>query len=108
MAKGGGVAAERLKSFIERIERLEVKRAPERSGWQLPRRLFPVGAFAGLVMIALLVVSNLFLWQRLNDLEVISGPLGMRAITLQASDMSRISAFRSPLACGKRRRSSIR
>ena len=32
----------------------------------------------------------------------------MRAMALHASEMSRISAFRSPLAFGKRRRSSIR
>ena len=32
----------------------------------------------------------------------------MRAIALQASETSRISALRSPLAAGKRRRSSIR
>jgi anti-sigma-K factor RskA len=30
-----------------------------------------------------LALSNLLLWQRLDNLEVLSGPLGMRAIALQ-------------------------
>jgi anti-sigma-K factor RskA len=62
---------------------LETKRAPQSSPWRFPQRLIPVGAFAGLLIILLLAVSNLMLWQRLNRLEVITGPLGMRAIVLQ-------------------------
>lgn len=69
--------------LMERIQRLEEKRAPQPSRWQLPQRFIPAGAFAGLLLILILAVSNLMLWQRLNHLEVISGPLGMRAITLQ-------------------------
>lgn len=86
--------------LMERISRLgepaarpiETKRVSRSGGWQPPQKWIPVGAFAGLVVILLLAVSNLLLWQRLNRLEVISGPLGMRAIVLQntaaASDAS--------------------
>ena len=80
--------------LMQRIEQLEVKREVKPSGWQLPRRLFPVGAFAALLVIVLLTVSNLFLWQRLNHLEQIRGPLGMRAIAINNTDAaSRASAF---------------
>lgn len=65
-----------------RIDRLAPKRDPEPSGWRIPQRWFPAGAFAGLLLILILAVSNLMLWQRLNQLEVITGPLGMRAIVL--------------------------
>ena len=40
----------------------------------------------GLVIIATLAVSNLLLWQRLDQLQVLAGPLGMRAVALQNSD----------------------
>lgn len=80
--------------LVDRIRRLEAKRTPQPSRWQLPQRWIPVGAFAGLLVILLLAVSNLMLWQRLNHLEVISGPLGMRAITLQnTAAASEASAF---------------
>jgi anti-sigma-K factor RskA len=59
------------------------KRAPASNRWQLLPRWVPAGAFAGVLVILLLAVSNLLLWQRLNRLEVITGPLGMRAIALQ-------------------------
>lgn len=77
--------------LMERIHRLgeaapspaAAKRATESRPWRIPQRLIPVGAFAGLLVILLLAVSNLMLWQRLNRLEVITGPLGMRAIVLE-------------------------
>lgn len=88
--------------LMERIHRLgedaprpgETKRTPQPSRWRVPQRLIPVGAFAGLLVILLLAVSNILLWQRLNRLEVITGPLGMRAIVLQnTSAASDASAF---------------
>lgn len=69
--------------LLERIEKLNAKPAVQRRGWRLPGRLFPAGALAGLFLILLLAASNLLLWQRLNNLEVLTGPLGMRAIALQ-------------------------
>jgi hypothetical protein len=57
-------------------------------------RLGPVGAIMSLVLIVSLLASNILLWQRLNKLEVLSGPLGMRAITLQNTDVApQASAF---------------
>ena len=46
-------------------------------------RLIPVSAIMGLVLIIVLLTSNIMLWQRLNHLDVLSGPLGMRAVVLQ-------------------------
>lgn len=66
----------------ERIQRLNLTRLqPARQ--PLFRRPTPVGAIMGLVLIVVLLASNILLWQRLNHLEVLTGPLGMRAITLQ-------------------------
>jgi anti-sigma-K factor RskA len=58
------------------------------------KRLVPVGAIMSLVLIVILLASNILLWQRLNSLEVLAGPLGMRAITLQNTDVApQASAF---------------
>jgi len=68
--------------LIERIQDLKSARLqPERI--KSARRFIPVGGMIGGLLILVLVVSNLALWQRLNHLEVLSGPLGMRAIVLQ-------------------------
>jgi anti-sigma factor RsiW len=69
--------------LLERIHSLNVKQPVQSAGRRWPQRLLPVGALAGLVLILLLAFSNLLLWQRLNNLEVLTGPLGMRAIALQ-------------------------
>lgn len=80
--------------LLARVEQLDGRRQEEPTRWRLPERLFPVGAFAALIAIVLLAASNLFLWQRLNNLEVIRGPLGMRAISLQNTEAaSAASAF---------------
>lgn len=80
--------------LTERIQRLSEKRVTQSSGWRAPQRWIPAGAFAGLLVILVLAISNLVLWQRLNQLEVISGPLGMRAIALQNTDAaSQASGF---------------
>ena len=76
-----------LKSrLMERIQNLNRKPGSQSTGWRLPRRLIPAGILAGLLLIVLLAFSNLLLWQRLKNLEVLTGPLGMRAIALQNSD----------------------
>lgn len=80
--------------LMARIGRLEEKRSPQPSRWQIPQRWVPAGAFAGLLVILLLAISNLMLWQRLNHSEVITGPLGMRAIVLgNTAAASEASAF---------------
>ena len=71
--------------LMERIHSLNQRQSrPER--WRFTRQLIPIGAMVGLVLIATLAVSNLLLWNRLNQLEVLAGPLGMRAIALQNTD----------------------
>ena len=71
--------------LMERIHTLNQGQArPKR--WQFTGRLRPIGAMVGLILIAILAVSNLMLWQRLNQLEVLAGPLGMRAIALQNTE----------------------
>ncbi len=76
-------SAELKARLMDRIKRLDEKRVPQSRRWQMPQRWVPAGAFAGLLVILILAVSNLMLWQRLNHVEVIRGPLGMRAIALQ-------------------------
>jgi len=72
--------------LTERIQSLNTKRVSQSAGWHFPRRLVPVGAFAGLLLIFLLAFSNLLLWQRINNLEVLTGSRGMRAVALQSTD----------------------
>lgn len=80
--------------LMARIDQLAAQRAPQPGRWQVPQRWIPAGAFAGLLLILLLAISNLMLWQRLSHLEVITGPLGMRAIALQnTSEAAQSSAF---------------
>ena len=72
--------------LMEHIQSLNKESVSRSAGWRLPRRLIPAGVFAGLLLIVLLAFSNLLLWQRLKNLEVLTGPLGMRAIALQNTD----------------------
>src|SRR6185503_14829781 len=71
--------------LMERIHGLNQARARPKK-WHFPERLVPLVAIASLVLIAILAVSNLFLWQRLDQQEVLAGPLGMRAVALQNTD----------------------
>ena len=71
--------------FIERIQEINSTR-PQPERFKSVRRFVPVGGMIGLLLILVLVVSNLLLWQRMNHLEVLAGPLGMRAIVLQNTD----------------------
>lgn len=51
-------------------------------------RLLPVWALASLGFIIALVVFNLTLWQRLNQLEFVTAPGGMQAIPLSGTDQA--------------------
>jgi anti-sigma-K factor RskA len=91
-------SAELRSRLAERIRGLKPTsaRSAARQPSRVPlvRRLMPVGAAMGLVLITVLALSNLLLWQRLNDLEVLAGPLGMRAVTLQNTQAApQASAF---------------
>ena len=81
--------------LMARVHELgEKKRAPLLREQRVAPRWVPTGAFAGLLLILILAVSNFMLWQRLNHMEVIRGPLGMRAIALDnTAAASEASAF---------------
>lgn len=72
--------------LMERIQNLNGKKPSRSTSWNAPKRLMPTGALAALALILLLAFSNLLLWQRLNNLEVLTGPLGMRAMVLQNTE----------------------
>ena len=78
--------SDNLKSrLMERIQSLHPTRSQtKRQRFMGP--LIPIGVIVSLLVIAALAISNLMLWQRLNTLEVLTGPLGMRAIALQNTD----------------------
>ena len=78
--------SENLKSrLMERIQGIK-SNGPSRERSWVPGRFIPVGGLIGLLLLLVLLASNLMLWQRLNHLEVLTGPLGMRAITLQNTE----------------------
>ena len=56
--------------------------------WHFARQLMPVSAIVGLILIAALAISNMLLWQKLDQMEVLAGPLGMRAIALQNTNVA--------------------
>ena len=51
----------------------------------IPPRGAALGAIASLVLIAILAISNLLLWQKVNAQELLTTSLGMRAIALENS-----------------------
>lgn len=80
--------------LMERIRKPDAGRSHES-----PRRIFQprlsfLGATVGVLVIVLLAVSNLLLWQRLQSMETLRGPLGMRAIVMHnTSAASNASGF---------------
>ena len=71
--------------FIERIQEIK-STLPKPESHRVSKRLIPIGGMVGMLLIFVLLVSSLVFWQRLNHLEVLAGPMGMRAITLQNTD----------------------
>jgi anti-sigma-K factor RskA len=75
--------------------------SPVRQRWSLSRWMPAAGALA-LVMIALLAISNVLLWQRMQNMEMLRGPRGMWAIAIQGTDAApQASAFMIVGADGK-------
>ena len=73
------------------MQRVQASRPEPRASVQIPsrswlERLLPVWSLASLLLVVVLAGSNLFLWQRFNQLEVATSPGGMRAVPLIASD----------------------
>jgi anti-sigma-K factor RskA len=79
--------ADLKRRLLERIQELTPARPqPVRQGFL--QRLLPIGGLVGLLAILALIVANVLLWQRINHLEVLAGPRGMRAIALHSSDLA--------------------
>lgn len=73
--------------FVERVRGLNPAQPQTvRNGFL--RRLLPVGGIVSLLLILALTLATALLWQRMNQLEVLTGPQGMRAIALQSSDLA--------------------
>ena len=71
------------------MQRVQTPRPRERVPEQASKRpwlerLLPVWGLASLCLLIGLAGSNLFLWQRLNQLQVSTSQLGMRAVPLSA------------------------
>jgi anti-sigma-K factor RskA len=81
------------------MQRVQATRPQPRTPVQIParswlERLLPVWGLASLFLIFVLAGFNVFLWQRLNQLEVVTSPGRMRAVALSASDLaSRATGF---------------
>ncbi|HEX6270134.1 MAG TPA: anti-sigma factor [Anaerolineales bacterium] len=74
--------------LIQRVQTASPRRAvpaqSPRRPW--PERLLPVWGLASLGLIIALAAFSLSLWQRLNQLEFLTAPGGMRAMPLSATD----------------------
>ena len=73
------------------MQRIQSARPQPRAPVQIParswlERFLPVWGLASLFFIFVLAGFNVFLWQRLNQLEVVTSPGRMRAVHLSASD----------------------
>jgi anti-sigma-K factor RskA len=75
--------------LMRRIHNLEGERAAARGS--RPVRLSAWG-MAGLALILILAVGNVFLWQRAARPGVLTGPQGMRAVALQAAQADAIAS----------------
>lgn len=70
--------------LMERVQSLPSKNQARPQAMRPPivQRLMPVWGVVSLLLIVALAATSLLLWQRTNDLAVLTGPLGMRAIAL--------------------------
>jgi anti-sigma-K factor RskA len=77
-----------LKSrLLQHVQKAQTQpRARVRSfRWFLPERLLPLWGLVSLFLIFALTTFNILLWQRLNRLEILATPGGMRAFPLMAA-----------------------
>jgi anti-sigma-K factor RskA len=70
--------------LMQRVRSMRPDPAPARRLWR--DRLLPAWGLASLVLSVSLLAFNVVLWQRLQRLESITAPGGMRAIALAASE----------------------
>lgn len=73
--------------LLERVESLHSAR-PKPVQKRFLQRLQPFSVAFSLLVIVALIVTNLLLWQRVNQLGVLAGPQGMRAVALQSSNLT--------------------
>jgi len=73
--------------LVDRVRGLKpAQPQPRREGFL--RRLLPLGGIISLLLILALTLATVLLWQRMNRLEVLTGPQGMRAIALHSADLA--------------------
>lgn len=73
-------------SLLQRVQQLDQKRLSQAKPPAVPKKLFPAGALAGLVLIVLLAGFAVIFWRQAANPVLLQGPLGMRAIALQNTD----------------------
>jgi anti-sigma-K factor RskA len=75
--------------LVERVRGLDPA-LPPTQGIRKPlfQRLLPAGGIVSLLAILALAVAFVLLWQRMEQLAVLTGPQGMRAIALQSSGVA--------------------
>lgn len=71
--------------LVDRLQR-RLERSKAAGERRTRARLLPAGGILALLLIAGLALSTLLLWYRLDRLEVLAGPRGMRAIALQNTE----------------------
>jgi anti-sigma-K factor RskA len=80
--------------LLERVQAARPQQPIQGSKQSWLERLLPVWGLASFALIIILGVFNLSLWQRLNHLEFLTSPGGMRAVPLNSSDAaSRATGF---------------
>jgi anti-sigma-K factor RskA len=70
--------------LVERIQGLD-RNPPQPAHGRMIQRLLPLGGIVSLFLILALATATALLWQRMDRMEVLTGPQGMRAIALQSS-----------------------
>lgn len=73
------------------MQRVQATRPQSRAEVQMParpwfERLLPAWGLASLLLVLALAGSNLFLWQRMNQVEFLTSPGRMRAVPLTATE----------------------
>ncbi|MCI0397035.1 MAG: anti-sigma factor [Chloroflexi bacterium] len=78
------------RQLMDRVQELRPASlaGPQAARWPFQQRLRPGWAMVALLLIVALAVANLLLWQRIDRLELLIGPQGMRAIALHSTDVA--------------------
>lgn len=76
------------RQLMDRVQELRPANLarPRAARWPFRQGLRPIWGIAALLVIVALAAANLWLWQRVNRLEALTGPHGMRAIALSSTN----------------------